>query len=331
VPNKMLRLVPFLVLALLAAACHGKGGATEPKAGGSGSAAPVDILDKVPADTAMVIHLDVRRLLTSRLWERFGAEVTKVPEVSKTIAFLKASCDFDLMKDLHEIDVAVPRSLDEDAVVFLLRGNLDRDTFTRCIRAAIKQNGEPEPTVRSHGRFTEVQTAKEKGVFGWAADDTLVVSVKGMQGGAAALAWLDDGARKPSPELRALRARMKSDQMFSGIVLVSGKMGEQVASAMPGQAPAAMWFNIAQDKGLNAELGLTYADEQGAKEMAGTAQKAFAELGEQPETARYKNMLHATAQGRDVQMLLDMDAESFDAIVNQLMTALPALMQMLGK
>lgn len=112
---------------LLLAACKAKPAG---EAAPAPASAPVDLADPlalVPADSDMIVKLDLAALRTSSLWRSYQHEA---------LVFLApsfASCDYNPLDEITTITAGIPMASKQG--VFVIRG-VDRDKATKCLHAS---------------------------------------------------------------------------------------------------------------------------------------------------------------------------------------------------
>jgi hypothetical protein len=189
-------------LALSTAALHGQARADTARAFSAAKAG-------LPADTKIVIGVDIAVVQKTQLFATFYPKLHDQPDVAKLLDAMKDGCKLDPLAVIQGIVVASSGEQDDGAMYLAVSG-VDRTKLSSCLQTTA-QAGAPTPvaagdkpakvSVKQTGNITEVTRGSETGFFGWVGKDVLVVTfhatdkpslVKWM-GGKGALAKSDVG------------------------------------------------------------------------------------------------------------------------------------------
>jgi len=196
-------------LALSTAALHGQARADAARAWAAAKAG-------LPADTKVVIGIDVTAVQKTQLFATFYPKLHDQPDVAKVLDAIKNGCKIDPLAVIQGIVFASSGERDDGAMYLAVSG-VDRTRLSSCLQttaqaaaphaeAGDKPGDKPadkavKVTIKQAGNITEVSRGGESGYFGWVGKDVLVVTfhatdkpslVKWM-GGKGALAKSDVG------------------------------------------------------------------------------------------------------------------------------------------
>jgi hypothetical protein len=316
----------FVIALLGLAACEHGGSVRKPRpATVMRPAAPAtparSIAELVPADTAILVRMDVRQLLASSMWQRFGGQLLATPEVTEITTFLNTRCHIDVLTDVSEIALSAPASLAPESIVFYVRGRLGEDKVAGCLRAVFRESGRREPVIATRDHVTRVDVGTRVAYFGWPAEDTLAFVPAGIDGDASALGWIH--GRKAAPAVGAVAGKLAPEQVVSGGLVVVGKLSGELH--LGDLEPQAMWLNLAQRRGLSLEVGLRYPDDTAARQASASMEPAIMSLVADPTYAPFTRDLHVRAIGRETVLTWRLDEPAFDELVTALAPAFPEL------
>jgi hypothetical protein len=188
-------------LVLSTAALHGQARADAARAWAAAKAG-------LPANTRVVIGVDVAAVQKTQLFATFYPKLHDQPDIAKLLDAIKDSCKIDPLAVIQGIVVASSGEQD-DGVMYLAVSGVDRTRLSSCLQstaqaaapAAAPGDKSAKVAIKQTGNITEVSRGSETGYFGWVGKDILVVTfhatdkpslVKWM-GGKGALARSDVG------------------------------------------------------------------------------------------------------------------------------------------
>jgi hypothetical protein len=123
-------------------------------------------LDAVPADSFMVVSVDVAALAQSPLGETLVGELKGGAEARAEtflgVGSIEATCGFDPLPHLRQIAVAVPEGGERGDFGIAVSGTLGKDALATCAKAVIAKRGGDAAT-REVGSFTVVSDARALG------------------------------------------------------------------------------------------------------------------------------------------------------------------------
>jgi hypothetical protein len=220
------------VLAL--GACHSSVAPNNPASSPSG---PIDLLDAVPQNTALIVSLDTKTFFTSKLWQTFRPMIVK-QEAAEAVAFAKDTCGIDLETDVQSILITMPDSGEEDDGLFFVRGNFDAAKLTDCATKLAAKEGKTI-TSKVDGKLTAVTDGDDTIYYGWVDPHTLVVSAHAAQGDPSGLltALAATSSIKANAPMMELIGKVDRTKMAWGVFVkpTSGPLAEE------NDMPLAVW------------------------------------------------------------------------------------------
>jgi hypothetical protein len=162
----------------------------------------------LPADTKVVVGVDIATVQKTQLFAAFYPKLHDQPEFAKVLDAIKGGCKIDPLAVIQGVVVGLSGEQDDGVMYFALSG-IDRTKLSSCLQATA-QAAAPGPeagdkpakvTVKQTGNITEVGRGSESGYFGWVGTSVLVVTLRATDkasltrwmGGKGALATSDVG------------------------------------------------------------------------------------------------------------------------------------------
>lgn len=269
----------LLLLVLLAAACGGKK-REEPSSSAKSdearkqAAAGVEGMSALPADSRIVIAVNVAALRDSRLVARaVGQMLARNPEEKARVEALMARCGIDPSRDLDQVLIGIGPGGTRDEVVLVAKGKLPEAQLVECVRASLAEKGGALSQKQIAGRTVHVAEqmgAPDPVLFSFGAEGTVVVA-KGE-------AWLAKAIDPEAPKLKstpsvvALIERTDSTAPLWGVGLLDPEVGQQLAGVTGGavKAPVTAAFGhlAVGASGMSFELNLDLKDPADAERLA---------------------------------------------------------------
>lgn len=136
----------------------------------------------LPAETKVVIGVDVAAVQKTQLFATFYPKLHDQPDVAKVLDAMKDGCKIDPLAVVQGIVVASSGEQD-DGVIYLAMSGVDRNKLSSCLQTtaqtaapAAQAGDKPKVTIKQTGSITEVSRGSETGYFGWVGKDVLVVT-----------------------------------------------------------------------------------------------------------------------------------------------------------
>lgn len=290
----------------------GGGGGTgiQNKATGASYAATAsDALGFLPADSEIVLGLDMQQVFGSPLWKRYGDGL--VAKVAKEMSEFKTACGYDPLATLRSLTIGMKLAGgDNPEGVFVVRGP-DRDKTMACIPR----------TYAKEGRKAQI----EGGV--------VVVPGKGGTDYPTAMTFVDattavfaTGPQMSRPKLEALlaagaplRKSRAFSELWSGIdpkqtmwMVMNGSSKAFDALASMGSRPKSVIGSLSLANGLAATGRVRFDSADQATQLAGMVQ---GQLG------MFKSMVEeveVAADGPDLTVKIGMTVPQIEAIISMM-------------
>jgi hypothetical protein len=255
-------------LALSTAALHGQARADVARAWAAARAG-------LPADTRIVIGVDVAAVQKTQLFATFYPKLHDQPDVARVLDAIKNGCKIDPLAVIQGIVIASSGER-EDGALYLAVAGVDRNKLSSCLQATAQAaapaataadkpaenagDRTAKVTVKQVGNITEVNRGGETGYFGWVGKDVLVVTlhatdkpslVKWMGGKGAlgksdvgqALARVNTGAAMWGAGIgtRELQPGMTVKAGYGAVTIARGQLSADIHAVMEsaGQAGSA--------------------------------------------------------------------------------------------
>ena len=155
----------------------------------------------LPADTRLVIGVDVTAAQKTQLFATYYPKLHDSPEAGKVLDAIKDGCKLDPLAVIGSVLVASGDD-DEDAVIYVALNGLDKTKASSCLQALARTDDKSAKVAIKHtGNVTEVTKGTDTVYFGWVGKDVVVVpqhskdkaALTRWMGGKGALARSDLG------------------------------------------------------------------------------------------------------------------------------------------
>lgn len=271
-----------LVLVLAAGCDSGK----QPATVASAPASLADPLALMPADSDLVIHVDVAALRKTKYWAPYE------PKLVQFIAPGLAGCGYDPLTEMSSVDVGIP--MQSKLGMFVLRG-LDRDKTIGCLK---QSKADTNTTVTFDGDIITL-TNKSGAVNLVTFPDAHTMVMQGSEHPTKDTLKLALGVGAPLRKDAAFMAVEKRVEPGAAVTLVfrpgSELLRERVSQQIGAAAKAAYAAIKVTDK-LEWRFVLTVGSDQEAIAVTDRMQ------GQLAASKAYFERLEAKAQGADVVM-----------------------------
>jgi hypothetical protein len=240
---------------------------------GASNAEVAALLKHFPADTEILVNMNLQSLTGTPLWKQFGpAAMAQAPG---NIRDAEKHCGFDPVTTLKSVHLAINSARDDEPVV-LVRG-LTREPLIKCIKA-IAALEKSEVAIADEGSFTTI-TGKGKDEtqgLAWINADTMVL-VPGQINKEYLQARIDgkDGLNGNADfGVPAAKANQAAPIWFAGQFGESSKAAKGMGAM--GSQPKAVYGSLGFQAGFQLAVGVTFADEKAA---AATVAQVKPQLG----------------------------------------------------
>lgn len=266
----------FAALALTIAALHGQARADAARAWAAARAG-------LPADTKVVIGVDVATVQKTQLFATYFPRLRDQPAIANLLDAIKDGCKIDPLAVIQGI-VFASSSDHEDGAMYLAVSGIDRTRLSSCLQATAQAaapraeagdkpgDKQAKVTVKQAGDIIEVSRGGATGYVGWVGNDVIVrtlhatdkSSLVKWMGGKGALARSDVGralARVNTAaamwaadiEVRELQPGMTAKGAYGAATYARGRLSADLHFVMEnaGQAGAASMIANQQLNGVN--------------------------------------------------------------------------------
>jgi hypothetical protein len=255
----------------------------------SGATASGDDLSLLPADSEVVIGVNLKQMQGSPLWKSMVEPKLTKGEAQQKIAEFKTKCGYDPMTAVSSIAVGMKNVTDDGAdVVAVIRG-LDKGKTLDCIEKnkteMTKDGGE---LTRDGDTFVLKDSKGKQGAFGFISDSTavLVFGANGNPAGFKAVAAGGSSLKSSAPFLEMYKKLKTSDSIWG---LASGKVLEKA----PIKATAAYGsFNMTDGIAVDGRVRFDSPDS--------ATQAAAMVNGQAKQATQYVDRAEFTAEGNEV-------------------------------
>jgi hypothetical protein len=273
-------------IALSTAALHGQARADAARAWAAAKAG-------LPADTKVVIGVDVATIQKTQLFATFYPKLHDQPSVGEMLDAMKNGCKIDPLAIIQGVVIASSGEQDDGAMYLAVSG-VDRTKLSSCLQStaqaaapAAEAGDKPaKVSIKQSGNITEINRGGETGYFGWVGKDVLVVAahatdkpalVKWM-GGKGALAKSDVGKALAKVNTSAamwgagigtkeLQPGMTAKGGYGAVTYAKGQLAADLHAVMESAAEAGSASMMA-----NQELSLVKATGQIPAEITAVIQ-----------------------------------------------------------
>jgi hypothetical protein len=313
----MLTRVPLLLVLL--AACGPKASATAPLAPtGTSDRSPLAMM---PADTALVAHVDVRALVKTQLWQKFSPLLLGDPEVKEMLAFAREKCQLDLVNDIAWVTIAMNDRMDEERMVVLVDGNFDEAKLVACASAHAEQQGLGKVAASSGGGMTTLMLGSgEKISFGWATPHTLVLTPTALHGNDPTFlaSLLGDGpSALDNAELVGVMGKVRPDATMWLAAHLTEELARQLDTDDGPQAKA-VWANLNIDaqQNLTVQIAGRMASADDARAAADMGQQAWDQFKQHPDAQEFVDAVKIHTSGDEVVFELALTSAQIDHLID---------------
>ena len=260
----------LIALLLLAAACgKGKAGAPEAQAQAQ-PVAEIGTVNALPAETRVIIGVQVPRIVVSPLARRLLAELLgRDPEAQQRLVDLLGRCKIDPARDVREVTIAMAEGQD---LALIVRGTLDAPALLGCVRTEATAGGgsfSEKPLAGQTIYAATSQAGTQKVWLAFAGSGTVVAALS--EGWLAKVLDPSTPRIDSRPDTVSLLRKVGRDAAVWGVGYLPPGAGAQLVKLTERQvvAPAlSVGFEASFDKGLDAALRMDMASSSDADHLA---------------------------------------------------------------
>lgn len=310
-------LVAALAVGLVSTACK-KDGKTETagKAEGGGAAgSSADDLSLLPADSQVVVGINVAQIQASPLWKQFVEPAIQnkmdAGEKAKLEEF-KTKCGFDPISSVKSISLGVSNVDASPNAIVVLRG-LDKSKSWACIDKMKEEMTKDGSELTKDGDVGLIKSKDGSTVaFLFVNDSTLVLNAGEAGGTAAAVkqAAAGDSALKTSPAFVELYGKINNKDSLWGLVNGNIKAFDQ-AAAMAGAKPTAVFGSLNVTDGLSMDLRVRMPTTDAAAQLANLGKSQV------QQAAQMFDKIDVEADGADVKTTIVLSNQKLQTLIQQ--------------
>lgn len=283
---------------LLAGACnHNKHGDTVVSNGAQSASMgdPKDDLTFLPADSEIVIGINVAQVKQSALWGQYAAPA--LAKMSAELGDFKTACGFDPVEAIQSVALGM-KNVDSDSpdAVFVVRGPKRALVTSGCLtklQQEAQKNGE---TLTIDGdTYTHTSKSGDHAAMRFVGDTTLVVSAgtQGTKEGLAAIAKGGSGL-DTSPAFSALIKGL--DRSRSMWFAVNGNMKALQQMAAMGAKPTAVFGTVNITDGVAFDGAMRFSTPDEAQSLLAMSKT----MTDNPQVKAMFDKLEINANGTDL-------------------------------
>ena len=284
-------------LSLLGVACKKDGGGK-----GAGSATSY-----LPKSASAVFGVNFEKIRTSALYEQFKDKLEK--QSAKEMAEFKEVCGIDMMTSFKSFTVAMGADPQNEKEMFVAV-NLDtpRAKFAECAKKMTEKGTKVE--IADDGAFATYTVKGDPMPVWWASDSTVVMSpAKSLD----ALKALSTGEKlKDNAELVAMMGKTDTGAM----IWAAGNVPKGPMAGAMGSTPTSGHFALNAPSGIDAKVGIEFADEAGAKTAHETMKQQLEGAKGQPMVGDLLKGVTLEASGKTVNATVKLSKEDVDKMIS---------------
>ena len=262
----------------------------------------------LPADSEVVIGMNLGQMQQSALWKQFVEPKLAAAEAQQMMSEFKAKCGTDPMKMISSIAFGVRGLSDKPSAVGVARG-LDKAKVLDCIEKTkadmVKDGGE----VTRDGDVILFKADRGQPVAVQFTNDSTAVIVVGENANAAGVkAVLGCGSSlKSSPAFLEMYKKVKTSDSVWGFA--SGKVMERIPM---GLKITAVYGSINATDGLTVDMRMRFDKPEAAAQAAEMAN------AQTKQATQYVDKAEATAEGPDLHVSVAISAQKIAQLIPML-------------
>lgn len=298
-----------------------KGGAARPGGGGAASG----VYAVMPADSDMVVGINLGGLKGTPLWDKVWPMIEQ--EAGSELADFKATCGVDPADAVKSITVG-GKQADEDHLVIVAKLGVGKDKVKECLQAYAKKEGEDVEIIED-GQIFGIKGADGKSMWAAWLDDTTLMTSPGAEDNRAFIEerLKGGGSAKDNATFMAVAGQADS----SSTLWMAMNMPPEAGAAMGGMAaPKQMWLSLSLTKGMKLNLGVRFEKAADAKSMADMANAQMGPMAADPMVGKFIKKTKIAANGNDIMIDIDLNEQEFTELWAMVEQQLPMLMMMMG-
>jgi hypothetical protein len=279
------------------------------KAAGGGAVAAGDDLSLLPADSEMVMGLNVAQLKQSALWKQFGPKLME--KAASGIAEFKAACGFDPIEEIKGVSVGMKGlggSTPDGAMVI---HGLDKTKSMACLDKAKAEAAKNGSEVTVDG---DVFTVKDKNgqltAWTFVSGDTLLGVIGPSASKDTVLAAAKGGsALKTSQTFVDMYSKVKTNESLW--LLINGNAPFMAKAAQAGVKPKAVFGSVNVTDGLTLDLNIRVASADEATNLVNMMKGQI----NNPQVKQMFDKLDVSADGPDAKISMAMSNQKLQQLI----------------
>src|ERR1041385_6322331 len=140
--------------------------------------------DNLPADTAIVMNVNVASLAKSQIVSQMLPMMLAADQdAKKTFDLLKSECGLDPFRAMQSVLIGTDAA-QQHGVAYIALAGIDRPKLTACITSVAKAMTKQPVSMKSDGNISEITIDTRTVYVGWISNDVVVVPLKDNDGAA---------------------------------------------------------------------------------------------------------------------------------------------------
>lgn len=313
----MVRIRTGGLVAVLAFGLLGAGACKKNKSGASGSSAAASDLSLLPADSEMVLSINVAQIRNSALWKDVGKQLTDKANDDEKLKELKTACGVDPVADITSVAIGMKGFSGDnpDGVIIvhgLSKAKLTSDTCFNKLKAEAEKDGS---TITKDGDvyLNKGKEPSDNAAAMFVGDDTLLITggTIGTKDGITAIAKGNNGLKSSSAFTDVYKNVDANGSMW---LVINGNSALFDKAAALGAKPKAVWGTLKVADGVSFDGGARFASADDAKKLADLVNQQI----NNPMIKGMVDKLEVKADGTDLKGTLEMSRAKLDALKAQL-------------
>jgi len=306
----------------LTTACkkEGSNAAGGDNAAGAAGGAASDDLSLLPADSEVVVGLNLSQIQQSQLWKQFVEPKLQTSDVQHKLTEFKTRCNWDPMTTTSSIAMGF-KQLDSGKPSFVLIGHgVDKTKALDCLDKSKDEIAKDGGEMTKDGDVVLIKDKNgDTGAMTFANNSTMVVAFGGERGTAAGVKALASGTgtlKSSAPFVEMYKKVKTSDSLWG---LASGK----VLDKMPIKATAAYGsINVTDGLALDVRVRFEKPDD--------AAQAASMVNAQTKQAAKFFDRADFTAENTEVHGSVVMSNQKLQTMIQQFGPMLGMMMGGMG-
>ncbi|HEY5949840.1 MAG TPA: hypothetical protein VIV40_30300 [Kofleriaceae bacterium] len=269
---------------------------------------------QVPGDTALLATVSIAKLRASTAWPRLETAILSRLPIDK----VKTKCGFDPLQTIETISLAAPAEFHPERMIVYARG-VERGAVDACAKTLTAAQNHLV-TIKDENKLVAYRES-DKAMFAAWLDPRTIAVTPGDLGARDRLQLLVDKPQPTSAAFTEQSSKMASGHTLAFAFVAPPETDMLAFVAETGVEPMAGhgWLDL--DSALRGEIALRF-------ESAGRAATVVQDITKRiaADTSPMGSVLrgvHATANGSDVVIAVQLDQAATDQLISLLMSGTP--------